>query len=289
MKYYHELHSVDLNLEPFISKHSADCNVTYKCVNGQPLYLSYYYPPNFSSANKHPVFIFIHGGSWESRKVFDDQPFWQGDYLGFLARYYAEKGFVCVSIDYRLVKENGQTEDNSLIDCYEDCCDAIAQIQATACKHGIDTGKMYLLGESAGGHLAACVSTFPNKRSCSFTTVFLVNPITDLNDPKWNGYVPIQSNHSKLRSLSVKERADFLSPLRRVDEHATVTVLLHGASDTCVAPVHSEAFYNKMCDLSRNCDLHLLSQTNHAFLLAEYTDNLNACKVAIQIIDSYLF
>lgn len=288
MEFFHKLVPVDINLAACISQHSADKLVVYKYVEQKPLYLGYFFPSEYDSGVKYPTLILIHGGSWISRKVFDDQPCWKGDYLGFLARYYAEKGFICVSVDYRLVQSSGQTPEYGLIDSYEDCCDAVEFIKTTSNSFGIDTDKLYLLGESAGGHLAACVSTFTYRKAFSFKCVFLINPITDLNDPRWNIYVPVQSCHPLLCNLSAKERSCFLSPMCHVEKATSTIILIHGDRDSLVGPIHSKGFYQKRLLYSHSCDLHILEETNHAFLLAEFSDNVNACKMGIQIINSYL-
>ena len=120
MIYFHKLEAIDMDLTAAILGHSADETVVYKEVNGSPICLGYYFPKDFDRTKKYPAFILIHGGGWESHKIFADQPHWQGDYLGFLARYYADKGMVCVSVDYRLARECGQAAGYEIIDCYED-------------------------------------------------------------------------------------------------------------------------------------------------------------------------
>lgn len=62
--------------------------------------------------------------------------------------YYADQGFTGISIDYRLVKEQGQTANFEIIDCYEDCCDALDCIIEHAEDIGVNTSLMFLLGES---------------------------------------------------------------------------------------------------------------------------------------------
>lgn len=136
MRFFHKLKNNDIDLTNAIAGHSADQSIIYKKVNGEPVYLGYYFPPKYDRTRKYPTFIFIHGGGWASHKIFDDQPHWQGDYLGYLARYYADRGFLCVSMDYRLIKENGQTAGYELIDSYEDCCDAMDYIQRHAEEYG---------------------------------------------------------------------------------------------------------------------------------------------------------
>ena len=249
--------------------------------------MGYYFPQNYDRAKRYPTLILIHGGGWGAHMIFEDQEHWQGDYLGYLARYYANKGMVCVSIDYRLARDFGQAKDYELINCYEDCCDAIDYVIAHSGGYGINTEKIYLLGESAGGHLAGAVATFHYDRRYSFEKVFLVNSITHFED-KWKVRVPEKSAHPRLISLTREERAKFLSPLYQLDERCGDVVLIHGEMDHVVPLEHSKRFYGRMCELSKNCDLHVIENTNHAFLLAEYVKELTACKVAIGIINTYL-
>ncbi len=288
MEFFHELKDIDIDLTDAIAGHSADETIAYKEVEGEPIYLGYYFPKNYDRSKKYQTFVFIHGGGWASHKIFDEQPHWQGDHLGYLARYYADKGLLCVSIDYRLLKELGQAAGYELVDCYEDCCDAMDYVLEHADEYGVDINHMYLLGESAGGHLAGGVATFHYDRRYEIERVFLINPITDLYDNAWNKRVPKESAHAKLADLSLDERANFLSPLYQVDEQIGDVILIHGEADTCVNPEHSKSFHRRMQELSKACDLHIIANTQHAFLLAEYTSNITACKMGVDIINQYL-
>lgn len=287
MIHYYKLEEKKIDLCYAISHHSADETVRYKTVSDEPIYLGYYLPADFDKKNKYPLFVFVHGGGWGSHKIFDDQLNWQGDYLGYLARYYADKGFVCVSVDYRLARDMGQTACYELIDCYEDCCDAMDYVLEHADEYGIDTEEMYLLGESAGGHLAGALATFHYDRQYHFKKVFLINPITHFYD-EWKARVPVNSRHPRLADLSFEERAEFLSPLCQIHEGVCEAVLIHGLSDNVVNPEHSQRFYNRMREISRACQLHLIEKTGHAFLLAEYTSKLTACEIGIGIINEAL-
>lgn len=287
MKFYHKLKETELNLTDAVKRHSADKCICYKEVNGEPVYLGYYFPEHYDATKTYPTFVLIHGGGWQSHKIFADQTHWAGDYLGYLGRYYANQGFICVSIDYRMTKEEGQIEGYELIDNYEDCCDAMDYILSHAKEYGTDVNQMYLLGESAGGHLAGAVATFHYDRRYRFQKVFLINAITEM-DNAWNKEVPEKSFHEKLIPLTFEEREKFLSPLYQADEELGEIILIHGEADRCVNPVHSEKFYEKMEQLGKPCDLHILEQTGHAFLLAEYTEFQTACKMAVEILNQYL-
>ena len=285
----YSLNEQKIDLEACIAHHSGDKTIAYKTVDGVPVNLSFYYPDDYNKNNKYPAFIFIHGGGWASHKIFDDQKIWQGDYLGYLARYYAYKGFISVSIDYRLSKEKCQKENYQLIDLYDDCSDAVDYILDKADDCGIDMQNVFVLGESAGGHLAGLITTKYKRAGFDFKGSFLINAITDLEgDALWGKSVPLKSVHPALVNLPQSQFAKYLSPLYNIGENTCPVVLIHGEKDKVVDPVHSERFYNKMKSISRKCKLHIIENTDHAFLLAEYTNNIVACKIGIKIIDEWI-
>jgi len=285
---YHRLVDNEIDIRHAVENHSADEVITYKMVDNKPIRLGYYFPPEYDKHHTHTVFIFIHGGSWASHMVFGDQKHWQGDYVGYLARYYAEKGFVCVSLDYRLSRNVGQENNYGIIECYDDCCDALDYVISHAEEYGIDTENVYLLGESAGGHLAGALATFQYDRKYFFEKIFLINPITHLHD-KWKTRVPVNSNHPRLMGLSLNERADFLSPLCQIDKGVGEVVLIHGEDDTTVDLEHSLMFHDRMTEVGNKSELHIIEKTDHAFLLVEYyKKGVEACKIAIDIINDHI-
>lgn len=292
MKKFHNIAKSDIDFSSYIERHSGDETVFYKEVSGIPIPLVFYYPKDYNSSKKYPVFVFIHGGGWHSHKIFHDQNGWQGDYLGFLCRYYADKGFVSVSIDYRLIKEDGQKEHFQLIDLYEDCEDAIAYLVANSEKYGLDFSRSTVLGESAGGYLAAAISTFTYRCQPIFSQAILVNAITDLFDFQWNTYVPRISAHPLLNKLRDVERAHFLSPLYHISDATARILLIHGTEDSVVRARHSQSFYDEMMSRHKICELHWIEKAEHAFLLAEYMieqkKSLTATTMGINIINTWL-
>ena len=245
------------DLTQAIQKHTADEILTYKTAAGQPLLLACFYPPDYQPERRYPTIAMIHGGGWSSRKIFDDQSGWSGDYLGFLARLFAMRGFLALSVDYRLLP------DASLADMIEDCCDAITYIKQSFAPETLD-----LLGESAGGYLAAAVDVFSEKPQ--FRRVILANPITDLTLDRWGEFTP--------------EGADkvALSPALHVGAQCSPTLLIHGEADTTVSSEHSLRYHEAMQKAGIPCDLLLLKNTTHAFLLAEYYKDTAACETAVQ-------
>ena len=272
--------------------HSGDRNVAYKEVNGQELLLSLFEPPEYGAERLYPLLVLVHGGGWQGRKVFPDQPDWAGDYLGFLARHYAERGWICACIDYRLMRENGQAAGYELIDLYEDCADAVAWLKSHAAELRIDLTRTAVLGESAGGYLAAALITLPMGDPAFFKSAILVNAITDLSDPRWGARIAACSAHPLLKEKSKAEKIALLSPTSHITAQTCPTLLLHGEQDGVVFPFHSLKFYNLLSACGVKTELDFIANTSHAFLLAEYMQEhhtpLYAASVAVAQIDAWL-
>ena len=91
-----------------------------------------------------PVAVWIHGGGWR-----------QGDKAGMQHKPQAlvDRGFVFVSINYRFVP------DVTLKQMMGDVAKAIRWVHGHAREYGGDPRSLYVMGHSAGAHLAALVAT----------------------------------------------------------------------------------------------------------------------------------
>lgn len=97
-----------------------------------------------AAAKDAPVMVYIHGGGWrrgDKRGV--------GEKVGF----FAGRGWVLVSVNYRLLPE-GRHPAN-----VNDVALALAWVHDHAREYGGDPEKMFVMGHSAGAHLAALVAT----------------------------------------------------------------------------------------------------------------------------------
>jgi acetyl esterase/lipase len=103
--------------------------------------------------DKAPVIVAVHGGGWQggSRAGYK--------YWGpFLAR----SGYAVFSIDYRLGKAG--TYPGSVYDVKA----AIQFVRAKAADLGLDSERIGLMGDSAGGHLAALVGLAPGEFTAEY-------------------------------------------------------------------------------------------------------------------------
>ena len=88
----------------------------------------------------HPGILFIHGGSWVAGSPITHDK---------LAKRLAERGYSVVSVDYALAPEHRHPEG------LDDCDAAAGWLAAEAAGLGIDAARLAIMGDSAGGNLAA--------------------------------------------------------------------------------------------------------------------------------------
>ncbi|MCK4871920.1 MAG: alpha/beta hydrolase [Phycisphaerales bacterium] len=92
----------------------------------------------------HPVLVYIHGGAWRI-----------GDKVrvGAKPAAFVGEGYVFISINYRLSPAVAHPEH------VRDVAAAVAWTHANVAQYGGDPDRIYIMGHSAGAHLAALVAT----------------------------------------------------------------------------------------------------------------------------------
>ncbi|MEO7769115.1 MAG: alpha/beta hydrolase [Ferruginibacter sp.] len=103
--------------------------------------LNVFAPSHYSSLKE--VLIFIHGGRWNSGKK---------SLYSFLGNRMARKNIVTVIIDYPKSPQANYRE------MAMDAALAVKWVKGNIERFGGDTGKIYISGHSAGGHLAALLA-----------------------------------------------------------------------------------------------------------------------------------
>lgn len=127
-------------------------DVPYGMGGDHPMYLDLMMPQE-RNAEKSPVIIWVHGGGWSNAEL-------TKKYRPSHALAQAcHMGFVCASIEYRLVTEKPFPAP------VEDCKCAVRFLKAHEKELGIDPDNIGIWGESAGGQLAALVgASYQNAR-----------------------------------------------------------------------------------------------------------------------------
>jgi acetyl esterase len=226
---------------------SNPIQVVYKQMDTISLSMDIYYPPDLDRAAAYPAMIFFFGGGWKGGTVTQFEPH---------ARYFSERGIICILADYRVESRQKTSPFESL----NDAKSAIRAIRKNADRFNIDTGKIIASGGSAGGHLAAAtalVSEFnePGEDlsiSCAPNALVLFNPVID-NGPAGYGYERIRDAYK-----------DF-SPLHNISAGAPPTIFFLGTKDKLIPVETAKYFQRAMEKVGSRCELFLYEDQPHGF------------------------
>lgn len=263
--------------------------IEYKRADGKPLKMYAFYPADSVGKGKTAVMI-IHGGGWTG-----------GDTGSFFphARYFASRGAAAFCIDYRLVKSGCVT----LAECLSDCKSAIRYIRKNAMRLGIDSNKIMVIGDSAGGHLAACLGTVEGYDDAADDLTVsdapdmavLCNPLTDFTS---SGYIRVVIGGDALNgkgkldmdtvSSATIAAAKSFSPLYNVRKNGINTLLMHGTSDTVIPCEQSERLYEKLKAAGNTCSMITLPGARHAFICAKWRASEEVVVNAVRMVDEYM-
>jgi len=222
-------------------------SILYKQVDSTDLYLYIDYPPGYDAALSYPTLVFFFGGGWVGGTP---------DHFEHHARYFAQRGMVCIRADYRVKSRHGATPFESL----KDAKSAIRYIRENAEKMGVDPRQIIASGGSAGGHLAAATAlgfgfnegTDDLSFSCVPNALVLYNPVMD-NGPGGYGYERIGEAYK-----------DF-SPLHNIREGAPPTIMFLGTEDVLI-PVETARYYKTVMEkVGSRCELCLYEGEGHGF------------------------
>ncbi|MDA0586782.1 MAG: prolyl oligopeptidase family serine peptidase [Planctomycetota bacterium] len=170
-----------------------------------------------------PAIISVHGGRWRGGHKKDKST--------IVVKQWAEFVFFAMSIDYRLVGVSPAPA------CYQDFQCAIRFVQAHAKELNVDTNRIFLIGQSAGGHMVSLAATLgdgPFKRtggwedaSNDFRAVISVAANYELTTLSWgNIWTPAQGDPIEARRLA--------SPVNHVKKESKPLLILHSDNDQSV-------------------------------------------------------
>ena len=195
-------------------------DVVYGRTQGAGLLADIAYP---EGNGPYPVILSVHGGRWfrESKTT----------HSAINVRQWAGFGFFAMSIDYRLI---GCTPAPA---CYQDTLCAIRWLHAHADKYPIDRRRLFLIGQSAGGHLVSLAATLgegPYKRTGGwedrphdFRGVISVSAPYELTKLDWgNGWTPAGQDPVAARQLA--------SPINHVSDKMKPILIIHSDDDPSV-------------------------------------------------------
>ena len=274
---------------PIPSDRQDDAGVTvvrdqpFAAPDGQTLFADLHLPAAITEPV--PAILWLHGGGWRSgnRRLGPD-----------LSRFFAARGYVMVAVDYRL---SGRAPFPAQI---ADVKTAIRWVRAIAPRHGIDGRRIGLWGASSGGHLAALAGLTADGfftpldapyRGSSSAVQAVVDGYGPIDFLQMDAHRPPPGTRSQdpenlglprpdMRSqdadsyeslllgapiATCPDRVREASPLTYVHAGAPPFLILHGSSDTTVAPHQSELLFEALSGAGNDATLVLVEGLGHGF------------------------
>jgi acetyl esterase/lipase len=207
-------------------------DVIYGRVEGSALLANVAYP---DGPGPRPAILSVHGGRWRAGN--------RTDASSIKVAQWAEFGFFAMSVDYRLVGGSPAPAP------YVDMRCAIRWLHAHAPDYGVDPERVYLIGQSAGGHMVSLAATlgdgpYPkaggwDQARADVRAVISVAGAYDLNTLSWgNLWTPTSGNVEDARRLA--------SPMTHVSGSARPILVIHSDDDKSVPVQQAVDFVEKL-------------------------------------------
>ncbi|NND95063.1 MAG: alpha/beta hydrolase, partial [Flavobacteriales bacterium] len=145
-----------------------------------------YHPDNvIDTETERPVIVYFHTGNFLPPPINGSMMGQRTDSLAVdLCKAWARRGYVAVSIDYRLgwnpIAPDVQTRRGTLLNAVyraiQDAKMAVRTIKTDATTYGADVNKIALFGEGSGGYMSQAYTTLDNPSVELFLEKFLPNP-----------------------------------------------------------------------------------------------------------------
>lgn len=207
-------------------------DVIYGRVAGSALLANLAWPDGPGS---RPAILSVHGGRWRGGN--------RTDASSIKVQQWAEFGFFAMSIDYRLVGGSPAPAP------YVDLRCAMRWLHAHAADYGVDPERIYLIGQSSGGHLVSLAATlgdgpfgkaggWDGARS-DVRAVVSVAGAYDVNTLSWgNLWTPVSGNVEEARRLA--------SPITHVSAATKPILVIHSDDDKSVPVQQAVDFVEKL-------------------------------------------
>ena len=208
------------------------------------------YIPDKSAAAPRPLIVFWHGGRWS----FGDKAEYR-----FVGAALAELGYVTVVPNYRHFPEV------LMPGFMDDAAQAAAWAIAHAADFGADPNRPYLMGHSAGAHMAALLSLDSRYFAATGRPVPRIAGLIGLSGPY--DFLPLREPDVQAIFGPPPLYADS-QPINFVRPDAPPALLVHGLKDTQVWPKNSRNFATALSAQGVAVTLKLYPKLSHADTVA---------------------
>ena len=245
-------------------------NVEYANVDGVPLHLQIIVPETRNTKEKgikYPCIVYVQGSAWLKQNI--------NAKLGLLARL-SEKGYVIAVVEYR------SSEIAPFPATAIDTRNAIRFMKVHADEYGVDIDKVFVGGDSSGGHSAMFsqliqddgekINLFPGvnadvKGILSFYGASSVM-LKDGMPSTVNHHLPDSPEGMVMGGVNLREHPELCRKMSvecNVDEHTKLppVLMFHGTKDRTINPRVSVTIYNRLKQCGKDVQLYLLEGADH--------------------------
>lgn len=228
--------------------------------------LDIYRPKN--ATQPLPVVLFFYGGSWKRGQRTD---------YAFVGQALAREGFLCAVSDYRVYP------DVAFPGFVEDGAKAVSWLVDNVAQHGGETGRVNLMGHSAGGHIAAMLALDARYLDATDKGRAVLGRWVGLAGP----YAFYPSEVRSVRDIFAQLPEDQTRPITFAAPGAPPALLLHGASDRTVYPWNSVHLSNTLQEHGVTAAVKIYDDIGHAPLVLSLSEPFTG--IAPALADSVAF
>lgn len=205
-------------------------------------------PAGWTANDHRPALVFFFGGGWTTGTP-ASSIFW--------AKFAASLGMVGIAPDYRTKNRY----DTSPLVSVADSRTALRWIQDHAASLGVDSRRIVVGGNSAGGHVALWTALTASPPGSNPTeapkqkpaALILFSSISDTSPE--SGYTPQRFGAD----------ATALSPVHQLDARMPPVLAFHGDADKLVPLRQATTLRDKLIASGNSCELHIVPGGGHNF------------------------
>lgn len=220
----------------------------YRTGEPEPMRLHVFKPKGWRADDQRPAMIFFFGGGW-TKGTPEKSAGW--------AKHFAKLGMVGIAPDYR----TRNRFDTTPMEAVADGRAALRWVEDHAAELGVDTSKIVVGGNSAGGHVAlwtAIAQTPPGSNPQEAPTIkpaalILLSTVSDTST--LSGYTPYRFGTN----------AAALSPVNQLNPKMPPMLMFHGNADKTVPYRQAVALRDQLVATSNVCELVTVSGGDHGF------------------------
>ena len=186
----------------------------------------------------------------------------------------AEAGYFVGSINYRTAPDSVFPQQ------VEDVRNAIGFLRASAKRFNIDAEKISVVGDSAGGYLAAFVSTINDPKICAGVSLYGVTDLTKIAadyDEERKALHKVSAAAESLLLFGVpqfrgragtvftdEKLATNANPVNYVTEYSAPMLLMHGTADDVVSPSQTDLLFQALKNAGVDSERYVIPNANHS-------------------------